>query len=347
MVSLGNEWPTHALIDKIPVGSGPVMKGIARLLIAVSICTAFTPLPAATIPSDVKKTVTFIFLPDAQGNLLRDPKTNSPQPYGTGFFVTVKNTTGEGVYGYLVTARHVLRAPDGSNLARIFVRFDKQRGETEFVPIDLVREGKSVVYVHRDPTVDIAVIPCLPSQAVFDFKTIPEDMLSDKDSFKQLGIAEGTDVFFTGLFVSHYGDHRNDPIVRFGRVAMLPKDRIVWQENGKAPEEAELYLLETQSYGGNSGSPVFFYLGADRSPGSIAVGPPVIKLAGIMRGSFNENRAIGFVQPSAGSPIPISSQNIGISAVTPAYLLHEILFGDDLTQFRANHPINAVPAPVK
>jgi hypothetical protein len=125
---------------------------------------------------------------------------------------------------------------------------------------------------------------------------------------------------------------------------MLPEDRIAWQENNQPPQLVELYLLETQSYGGNSGSPVFFSFGADRTPGSIVIGPPVLKLAGIMRGSFNESRAIGFVQPAAGPPIPVSSQNIGIAAVTPAHLLYEILFSDGLKKQRKEHPITPPPA---
>jgi hypothetical protein len=124
---------------------------------------------------------------------------------------------------------------------------------------------------------------------------------------------------------------------------MLPEDRISWQEDGKPLQLVELYLLETQSYGGNSGSPVFFYLGADRNPGSMTLGPPVLKLAGIMRGSFNENRAINFVRPDVVPPIPISSQNIGIAAVTPAYLLQEILLSQGLRKLRAEHPITASP----
>jgi hypothetical protein len=125
---------------------------------------------------------------------------------------------------------------------------------------------------------------------------------------------------------------------------MLPEDRITWQENGQPPQVVELYLVETQSYGGNSGSPVFFLFGADRNPGSIIIGPSVLKLAGIMRGSFNESRLIGFVQPAAVPPIPVSSQNIGIAAVTPAHLLHEILFSDGLKKFRNEHPITPIPA---
>jgi hypothetical protein len=224
------------------------MQRIIRVLI-IMLLAALTvrSSSAATIPPDIKKVVTFIFLADQQGNLLRDARSNSPQPYGTGFFVIVKNPKGPGEYGYLVTAKHVLKAPDGTDLARIFVRLDKLQGDADFVPLDLFRNGASAVYTHPDSTVDIAVIPAYPSDTVFAFKAIPDDMLSDKASFKDFNIAEGTEVFFTGLFVSHYGDHHNDPIVRFGRVAMLPKDRIAWQESSKPAEQVELYLLETQS----------------------------------------------------------------------------------------------------
>lgn len=318
-------------------------KFICGFLLAVGF--SVSPSIAATIPPNIKKAVTFIFPADTQGNPLRDPKTNNPHPYGTGFFVLVKNETGgAGGFGYLVTARHVLRGPDGKDFTRIFLRLNKLHGDAEFIPMDLVQGGHSIVYTHPDPSVDIAVIFGMPNEDTFDFKVVPDDMLTDRTSFSHLNIAEGSEVFFTGLFANYYGDHRNNPIVRFGRVAMLPEDRIAWQEEAtKPPQFVELYLLETQSYGGNSGSPVFLYLGADRVPGAMVVGPPVIMLAGIMRGSFNEGRPIGFVQPDAGLPIPISTQNIGIAAVTPSYLLHDILFSDELQKFRADHPITSNP----
>jgi hypothetical protein len=47
---------------------------------------------------------------------------------------------------------------------------------------------------------------------------------------------------------------------------MISSEKIPWQDRPTEPvQEADLYLLETQSYGGNSGSPVFFYLGIDRA----------------------------------------------------------------------------------
>jgi len=314
-----------------------------RFLIAASLVVQAA--ISATIPPEVKKAVTFIYPSDAHGDIVRDAKTGVPTPYGTGFFVFFANEIPPraGGYGYLVTAKHVLRAPAGESFSRVYLRLNKLKGDAEYVPLDLVQGGRSIVFEHSDPTVDIAVVPAFPSTSVYDFKMIPTEMLALK-SESDLNISEGTEVFFTGLFTSYVGEHRNNPIVRFGKVAMLPEDRIAWQENGQPLQLVELYLLETQSYGGNSGSPVFFSFGADRNPGSIIVGPPVLKLAGIMKGSFNENRAIGFVQPAAVPPIPVSSQNIGIAAVTPAHLLHEILFSDGLKRLRSENPITPAPA---
>jgi hypothetical protein len=92
------------------------------------------------------------------------------------------------------------------------------------------------------------------------------------------------------------------------------------------------------SFGGNSGSPVFFSQGADRQPGSIILGPPEITLAGVMRGNFNEARVGGLVQ-TPNAVLPVVAQNIGIAAVTPAYLLRDILYSESLKKMRADNPI--------
>ena len=192
------------------------------------------------------------------------------------------------------------------------------------------------MFSHSDDTVDIGVVPTLPSNE-FDFKMMPTEMLTTKHSFAELHLGEGSDIFFLGLFTGYYGQHRNNPIARFGHVAMFPEDKISWRDNASSPAEmVDLYLVEAQSYGGNSGSPVFFFLGADRTPGSLVVGHPVIKLAGIMRGSFGQLSPIDIMQTPTGG-IALSKQNIGIAAVTPSYLLHEILFSDELKKIRAQH----------
>lgn len=294
-------------------------------------------LTAATIPSEVKETVTFIFRPAQRGDLtfdgsgsLRQAQEGEPVPNGTGFFVGVKNEKNPLAFNtYLVTAKHVLQDQRGQLFSTIWVRLNKLKGGAEFVSLDLAAvERAGQIYNHpTDNTVDISVVPILPKQDTFAFKYIPDDLLTTKESFKALNIMEGSDVFFTGLFLNYYGQERNHPIVRFGKVALMSDERVFWKEGGNPPEMLELYLVETQSYGGNSGSPVFFYLGSDRVPGAVIAGPPVLKLAGVMKGSFNEPRMLGLAQQNNAN-VSFSLQNLGIAAVVPSYLLHEILFSN-------------------
>ena len=301
---------------------------------------------AAPPPAEVAKTVTFIFLADDAGQPRIDPNTGGPIANGTGFFVMVQNDNGSGGYGYLVTAKHVLMDATGNFFRRIFLRVNQKSGGSVFLPLDLRSSGTDKnVYTHSDDTVDIAVVPAWPDEKVFDSLAIPDSMIRSKEDFKKTTIAPGSDVFFAGLFTSYYGDKVNVPIFRFGRVAMLPEDRIRWQDSpNKPPQLVHLYLLETMSFGGNSGSPVFFSQGIDRQPGSIVVGAPEITLAGVMKGNFNEARPGTFIQvPNAVAPV--FAQNIGIAAVTPAYLLREILMSDTLKKFRFDHPLKAPEAP--
>lgn len=133
-------------------------------------------------------------------------------------------------------------------------------------------------------------------------------------------------MFFAGLFTPYPGAEKNYPIVRFGRVALVTDEKIEW---GGKP--MDLYLIEAGSYGGNSGSPVFFHFGIERSPGIAVMGNPVLKLAGVMQGSVTELQPIQVVDTSK---TPVAISNIGIAAVVPAYKIHEVLFGGELKKRR-------------
>lgn len=276
---------------------------------------------ATNIPPQVKQVVAFIFIERPDGKLVAN---------GTAFFVGVPDEQNpERSYVYLVTAKHVLQKTEGGPFfPAVFVRLDKKDGSAETVKLPIVASGdKRTVFFHDDTTVDLAVFPALPDEKIFDFKFLPASMVLEGDALQAHNIAEGTEVFFTGLFTPHVGEQRNYPIVRFGRVALMTPERINW--NGV---KTELYLVESGSYGGNSGSPVFFYLGADRLPGSITVGSPELYLAGVMKGAFQEGRPIQVVPTSE---TPVSVANIGIAAVVPAPKLREILFGAELKRTRA------------
>lgn len=271
------------------------------------------------IPDQVKQTVTFIFVKISQGGGF--------QANGTGFFVSVPDKARpDRVFGYLVTARHVLQDPNGEYLKEVFVRLNKKSGGSDLLQVPLVGEKLVNIYTHSDSTVDIAVLPMLPDPTKYDIKTIPENMITTRQRFLESKIGEGDEVFFTGLFTPFFGATRNYPIVRFGRVAMITDERIPWQ--GRS---LDLYLIESQSFGGNSGSPVFFYLGATREAGSIVIGPPTLLLAGVMMGSFLQGSVVELMNKV---PTPISFENAGIAAVVPAYYLQEILVSEKLENLR-------------
>jgi len=246
------------------------MNMIAKSILALFFLTILfegKAIMAAPIPPEVKSVVAFVFIPG------RGPSEFIP--YGTAFFVGVKDPkNSERSYVYLVTAKHVLQNLDHKSwLPKMFLRLNTKNDSSEIFEVPVSPSGaQKTVFLHPDPSVDIAVIPILPDQSKFDFKILPEDMITTEKDFKDLKITEGSEVFFTGLFSPYVGTRKNYPVVRFGRVSLITDEKIKFVD-----QAAQLYLIESGSYGGNSGSPVFFYLGADRTPGMLVIGPPHAK----------------------------------------------------------------------
>lgn len=274
----------------------------------------------STIPDALKEIVVFIFIKGSGGE---------DEAIGTGFFVgVVDKHRKKGAFPYLVTARHVLTDRQGRYYPDIYIRMNKISGGSEIIRVPLSGEGALPIYKHVDEKVDIVVLPVRPRDDVYQYRVLTDNMISTREQFVEAGIREGDEVFFTGLFASFFGAERNYPVVRFGRVAMLPQERIPWKG-----EMLSLYMIECQSFGGNSGSPVFFYLGVARDPLSFIWSGPKFLLMGIMKGSFLEPNEVQLVDRSR---IPVSFENAGIAAVVPAYYLHEILFSEELKRARAS-----------
>jgi len=128
---------------------------------------------AAPIPDDVKKVVTLF--------LLMTQRAASFQTHS--IFVGIKDSADpQRTFVYLATARHVISTkPFGPLYPHVYVRLAKRSGGTEIVKIPLVPGGpQPTVFLHPDPSVDLAVIPALPSQDVFDFRVIPDDFDNHK-----------------------------------------------------------------------------------------------------------------------------------------------------------------------
>jgi hypothetical protein len=128
-------------------------------------------------------------------------------------------------------------------------------------------------------------------------------------------------VFFTGMFVPFQGQQRNCPIVRFGRVAMMPDEKIT---NDQVAFDA--YFVETFAFGGNSGSPVFFYSSTEDKP---------VMLAGVMKGYFVDFEPVLSAKSIADTKSASMSQNnSGIAIVVPAEHIRRILHSEALEKSR-------------
>lgn len=264
------------------------------------------------IPYDaIKKSLTFIYRKE----------NGQYKPNGTGFLVGVNVETKNDAYViYLVTAKHVLQDINRNFLPTIAIRLNKRYGSAQYIETST---DNIEVYTHHDVDVDIGLFPLSPSPILFDFKYIPENIIANKQTLKGLKITEGDDVFFSGLFENHMGQKKNQPIFRFGKVALMSDEKIEWQEKGSAPKLLDLYLMEFFSFGGNSGSPVFFQ---PTSGLNIAQNEAPIYLAGLVRGSYHDKEIF--------MPDTYLSQNMGIAAVIPSYKLFEIMHSEKVKSNR-------------
>jgi hypothetical protein len=272
-------------------------------------------LVKAQYMAEVKSAVSFIYIQDSLGN---------PIPNGTCFFIGIKSEKDSlVVYPYLVTAKHVLQKKDGSFLTSILVRMNTIDSNSKFTYEPLLYDGPNKnVYLHPDSSIDLAVIPYIPPKKDYLFKFLDQDFLKDRKAFQSLPIEEGTEVFFTGLFAPYVGEKMIYPIVRFGRVSLITDEKVDW-----IGLKREMMLIETSSFGGNSGSPVYFKVG------DFVKGFQLI-LGGVLNGTYRDAAEIKMV-PTGSTPVAI--YNNGISGITPVYLLRDIIYSKALIDERKKH----------
>lgn len=262
------------------------------------------------VPPEVKKCVAFICCNTEKGVELA----------GTAFFLSVPFHGPEGVFVYLVTAKHIVEKMRQKSLDQlIYVRVNKKNGGTDFIKIsmDLVKFHPS------DPRVDIAVIQLPRLSHLFDIKFIPhQSMVTSDEIIEEKGIDIGNEVFLVGLFTMHYGSQRNIPIVRVGNIAQMPEEPIMIKGG-----LVDAYLIEARSIGGISGSPVFVRLGEDRESDSYY-------LLGLMHGHWD-------LEVSGAGPDTIIEDalisegiNMGIAVVVPAQKIMEVLNQEELVSLR-------------
>jgi hypothetical protein len=243
--------------------------------------------------SQFKNGVGYIYIKD----------NNIPRAIGTGFLVSYPSKT-EGKYIYIVTAKHVIESSQN-----IFLRFNTKDLST-YIPVSINRNGKNKnVYTHPDPSIDIAIFPIyIPETDSINTKTVPISMIIKKSQYDSLKIYIGTDVFFAGLFTTYISEKKVNPVFRFGHLSLIPDEKI-----GSVNEiKRDIFLIESASFGGNSGSPIYYKV-VDEVATSVY-------LARVMLGKYHIPEDLNY----NNQDVTVLS-NLGISAVTPSEYILEIL----------------------
>ena len=271
---------------------------IKQLLIALILIVST--MTAGKIPSQVKKSVTFIFAKDSNKTL---------NPLGTGFFVLLKTNQNSDTanFGYLVTSKRTLKKQNGSFFDTVYIRLNRKDGYSDTLSIPLTQNGNRRYFLHPDSTIDLAVIPAYPDLNRYDFLFLPFGMIAPIDLFKRENLAEGDEVFHIGMLTGQIGTYKNIPVVRFGKIAQLSDEKYSW-ENGFT----ELYLVETAISNGSNGSPLYYYMPTSKDTAN-AVVPAKFYLTGIVSGSFGE---------AWNGRLKIEN---GLVVIVPAYKLSELL----------------------
>lgn len=187
-----------------------------------------------------------------------------PVPKATAFFV--QDRSGEPPYPiWVVTARHCIDEARASG-QQAYLRVNTLESY-----VDIPTSPDNWHFAHD---ADVALAYWLgPVECVIT--AVPIDQFVDAD-YRYRGSADlpvadkmreaggqsvdvGHEVFFVGLFSQHAGRKRNLPIARTGSVARRPIEPVTVQRSDGSTEELEAYLVEARSWGGHSGSPVFWY----------------------------------------------------------------------------------------
>ncbi len=283
------------------------------------------------IVDQIKKTV--VFLQTDCRVVASDGSTGFSHYAGTSFLLSVTDPRmPDGFFEYLVTNRHVaqpgIENGKSCDVAGYLMRGDtKTAGPTgsystiEPIPVSALHWSFST-----DASVDLAITPIGLNVDKLDVVFLPSSLLLGQDEVEKNHVVEGDSVLFTGLFVQIVGQNHSEPIVREGKIAMMPREQIPTTLNSLG----DVYLVDSHVFGGNSGSPMFIDLAGMRG-GSITTGVNY-RVFGVVSGYVREDINLT-LQPVAAYAGTVAA-NSGIAMVVPAQKVLDIINSQELQKQR-------------
>jgi hypothetical protein len=290
------------------------------------------------ISDDFLKTVIFLCVDDiVDGVTKRVPKA-------TGLCVRVLCEDSQDIYvDYVVTAKHNINK--ARKYGKIYIRLNLKNGGYTYLKTDVND------WLLHDKA-DVAAIPTsgrsLPSGVkgtdtnqspiTLDWFVggAPEYNYVGNTRFGKMEISPrvGHRVFFVGLFTQSYPDEPSLPIARFGYVSRMPG--IVSVRYGDITERIIAYLMEFQSRGGHSGSPVFFHIPITLQDGKHTRLGWIARFIGIVNAHYDIVREAEEEEANHWEWLDKMQikLNSGIAVVTPAEDVRVLLMSEDFVEYR-------------
>ncbi len=277
----------------------------------------------AYFPDELLKCVAFVGYKNGNGTY---------QLAGSGFWVSRPGPEDiRDVYrpAYFVTAKHVVeKIQKESSDAQVWLRVNTKADGQTWVGTPLA----CWITHPDDESVDLAILK-IGIDGSFDHVTWPLESCVLKDSLDVATTGDrmvelGDELCFAGLFYPHKGERRNIPIVRIGNVAALRTEPVL----SKDGVPMDVYLVESRSIGGLSGSPVFIDIITAKTvrppshgffaPAYPANSPARFKLFGVIHGHFGDDLESDAIVNDGKQRIGV---NFGIAMVIPAEKINEVL----------------------
>jgi hypothetical protein len=263
------------------------------------------------INDDLRKSVAFIgfrteetFTAKATGFLLlHEGSQNDEHP----FFVTAKHV-----------AINLLDTP-------FTIRFNSSNEGSAFLDIDPIHDGFHW-HFHPDDSVDVAVFPMDYDLREVDYRFLTTSMMPTRSS-RTIGIGDRT--YTIGLFIFMVGGKGNFPVVHSGSIAALASDELIpvkaWDESGSR-KMVVAHLVEQQSLGGLSGSPVFVRCSRTVDDNKAVALDNQLYLLGMWQGAW-EAPPDDVLALRAGAQVRVP---VGMGVVVPAGKIMEVLSAPEL-----------------